>query len=53
MNDGNRVTAEKGAVILINLIDNWLSEPGAQFVGGKDAEYSMIDVFATVFLVRL
>ena len=40
MNDGNRVTAEKGAVTLINLIDNWLSEPGAQWVGGKEFSFT-------------
>ena len=45
--------AEDGAIEILSLLEEWLSEPGARYVLGADSDYSLGDVFATTFLVRL
>lgn len=51
--DRYRLIAEEQAFSILSLIEAWLGEPGAEYVLGAGAEYSLADVFATTFLNRL
>lgn len=45
--------SEIAANSILDMAEAWLSEPGAQFVLGAGAEYSLGDLMMTTFLTRL
>ena len=49
----NKIEGEEGARKILAFMEQWLAEPNSDWLLGSNSDYSLVDVFATTFLVRL